>query len=49
MIADRVMVRTFLASPARTLHVGIIADRLFNPSITVCFKHKSGRDGVAPS
>ena len=43
------MVRTFLASPARTLHVGIIADCLFDPSIAVCLKHKSGRDGVSPS
>ena len=49
MIADRAMVRTFLASPARTLHVGIMADRLFDPSITVCFKHNSGPDGVSPS
>ena len=38
-----------LAGLARASHVGILVNRLFDPAITVCFKHKSGRDGVAPS
>ena len=49
MIADRAILRTLLASLARALHVGIMADCLFDPSIALCLKLKSGPDRVAPS
>ena len=49
MIADRAILHMLLAGLARTLHVGILVDCLFDPSIAFCVKHKSGPDCVAPS
>src|SRR5271169_5037746 len=39
MIADRGRLRTLLASSARTLHVGILADCFFDPSTALCLKN----------
>lgn len=49
MIADRVILHMLLAGLARTLHVGILVDCLFDPSLAVWLKFKSGPDRVAPS
>jgi len=41
MIADRSRLRTMLASLARTLHVGVLADCFFDPGTAVCLKQAS--------
>ena len=38
MIADRGRLRILLASLARTLHVGVLADCFFDPSTALCLK-----------
>lgn len=38
MIADRARLRTMLASLARTLHVGVLADCFFDPGTAACLK-----------
>jgi hypothetical protein len=48
MIADRARVRTMLASLARTLHVGILADCFFDPGTAVCLKQATSADNTAP-
>ena len=48
MIADRARLRTLLASLARTLHVGILADCFFDPSTALCLKHATEPDRSAP-
>lgn len=45
MIADRARLRTMLASPARTLHVGVLADCFFDPGTAVCLKQATGAQG----
>jgi hypothetical protein len=48
MIADRGRLRTLLASSARTLHVGILADCFFDPSTALCLKNATEPDRSAP-
>ena len=48
MIADRARLRVLLASLARTLHVGILADCFFDPSTALCLKHTSASDRATP-
>jgi hypothetical protein len=48
MIADRGRLRTLLASTARTLHVGILADCFFDPTTAVCLRHATAPDRNAP-
>jgi hypothetical protein len=48
MIADRARLRVLLASLARTLHVGILADCFFDPSTALCLKHTSAPDRATP-
>jgi hypothetical protein len=48
MIADRARLRVLLASLARTLHVGILADCFFDPSTALCLKHTSAPNRSAP-
>lgn len=48
MIADRARIRTMLASLARTLHVGILADCFFDPGTAVCLKQATRSDNTAP-
>ena len=38
MLADRARLRTLLASLARTLHVGVLADCFFDPATALCLK-----------
>lgn len=45
MIADRARLRTMLASLARTLHVGVLADCFFDPGTAVCLKQATGAKG----
>ncbi|PZR83282.1 MAG: integrase [Stutzerimonas stutzeri] len=45
MIADRARLRTMLASLARTLHVGVLADCFFDPGTAVCLKQVTGAKG----
>ena len=45
MIADRARLRTMLASLARTLHVGVLADCFFDPGTAVCLKQATGAQG----
>lgn len=45
MIADRARLRTMLASLARTLHVGVLADCFFDPGTAVCLKQVTGTKG----
>src|SRR5271169_1846851 len=42
MFADRARLRTMLASLARTLHVGVLADCFFDPGAALCLKQMSG-------
>nr|WP_157357696.1 integrase [Mesorhizobium metallidurans] len=42
MIADRARLRTMLASLARTLHVGVLADCFFDPGTAACLKQATG-------
>jgi hypothetical protein len=48
MIADRGRLRTLLASLARTLHVGVLADCFFDPSTALCLKHTTTTERQAP-
>jgi hypothetical protein len=48
MIADRARLRTLLASLARTLHVGPLADCFFDPSTALCLKRTTAPDRTAP-
>ena len=48
MIADRGRLRTLLASTARTLHVGILADCFFDPATAACLRHATDPDRTAP-
>ena len=48
MIADRARLRTLLASLARTLHVGPLADCFFDPSTALCLKRATAPDRMAP-
>lgn len=48
MIADRNRLRTLLASLARTLHVGILADCFFDPSTALCLKNATETPQSAP-
>jgi len=48
MIADRARLRVLLASLARTLHVGILADCFFDPSTALCLKNTSAPDRSTP-
>ncbi|WP_095204694.1 integrase [Mesorhizobium carmichaelinearum] len=45
MIADRARLRTMLASLARTLHVGVLADCFFDPGTAACLKRATGAKG----
>ena len=48
MIADRSRLRTLLATIARTLHVGILADCFFDPASAVCLRSATDPDRSAP-
>ncbi|MGH9805856.1 MAG: integrase [Terriglobia bacterium] len=48
MIADRGRLRTILASSARALHVGILADCFFDPATAACLRHATDHDRTAP-
>lgn len=48
MIGDRARIRTMLASLARTLHVGVLADCFFDPGTAVCLKQATSIDNTAP-
>ena len=48
MIADRARLRTMLASLARTLHIGVLADCFFDPGTALCLKQATGDDGKLP-
>ena len=48
MFADRARLRTMLASLARTLHVGVLADCFFDPGAAVCLKQMSDVDSKMP-
>lgn len=45
MIADRARLRTMLASLARTLHVGVLADCFFDPGSAACLKQAVNANG----
>lgn len=48
MVADRARLRTMLASLARTLHVGVLADCFFDPAIALCLKQAANADNKTP-
>ena len=48
MIADRARLRVMLASVARTLHVGQLADCFFDPATALCLKRVTTRDPSQP-
>jgi hypothetical protein len=48
VIADRGRLRTLLASTARTLHIGVLADCFFDPATAVCLRHATEPDRAAP-
>ncbi len=48
MIADRARLRTLLASTARTLHVGVLADCFFDPAMAMCLNEMPSRDRTGP-
>jgi hypothetical protein len=48
MFADRARLRTMLASLARTLHVGVLADCFFDPGAAMCLKQMSDIDSRTP-
>jgi hypothetical protein len=48
MIADRARLRTLLASLARTLHAGPLADCFFDPSTALCLKRSTAPDRMTP-
>jgi len=49
MIADRGRLRTLLASNARRLHVGILADCFFDPATALCLRQATDPDRTAPT
>ncbi len=48
MIADRARLRNLLASLARTLHVGVLADCFFDPATALCLKRSTDPDRKGP-
>src|SRR3546814_14256815 len=48
MIADRSRLRVMLASVARTLHVGLLADCFFDPATALCLKRVTTPDPQPP-
>ena len=48
MIADRARLRVMLASMARTLHVGPLADCFFDPATALCLKRITTPDSAQP-
>jgi hypothetical protein len=48
MISDRARLRTMLASLARTLHVGVLADCFFDPGTAMCLKQATNVDNKMP-
>ena len=48
MIADRARIRTMLASLARTLFVGVLADCFFDPGTAMCLKQASRLQSSTP-
>ncbi|WP_414886676.1 MULTISPECIES: integrase [unclassified Sphingomonas] len=48
MIADRGRLRVMLASLARTLHVGVLADCFFDPATALCLKRVTDTDAKQP-
>lgn len=48
MISDRARLRTLLASLARTLYVGVLADCFFDPGTALCLKQVSAPQTKAP-
>jgi hypothetical protein len=48
MIADRGRLRALLASLARTLHVGVLADCFFDPSTALCLQQSTAAEPQAP-
>ena len=48
MIADRARLRTMLASLARTLHVGPLADCFFDPATALCLNRITEPGPPAP-
>ena len=48
MIADRARLRVMLASVARTLHVGQLADCFFDPATALCLKRVTAPDPGQP-
>jgi integrase len=48
MIADRSRLRALLATTARNLHVGILADCFFDPASAVCLRNATDPDRSAP-
>jgi integrase len=48
MIADRSRLRVMLASVARTLYVGALADCFFDPATALCLKRVTGADAHEP-
>ncbi|WP_454888464.1 integrase [Sphingobium herbicidovorans] len=48
MIADRARLRVMLASVARTLHVGPLADCFFDPATALCLKRVTTPDPAQP-
>jgi len=48
MIADRARLRVILASLARTLHVGPLADCFFDPATALCLKRMTSPDPKQP-
>lgn len=48
MIADRPRLRVMLASVARTLHVGVLADCFFDPATALCLKRVTTLEPTQP-
>ena len=48
MIADRARLRVMLASLARTLHVGVLADCFFDPATALCLQRVAGTAATQP-
>jgi hypothetical protein len=48
MIADRGRLRVLLATTARSLHAGVLADCFFDPSTALCLRRTTDPDRTAP-
>lgn len=48
VLADRARLRVMLASLARTLHVGVLADCFFDPATALCLKRSTQADNARP-